>query len=346
MFNCRLALRPLLPSHRTFLSVVFALAVGASVQAAERPRPKTPDLDRFHVFSLSNLVASESDFQGVTGALGTITLTNFSIAEKQPSRPHLLEGRAAGNTVMPVVANNAVLEAGSNLSLQSLEVFGNVRAGGKIRTKEVNIHGETRAHRPNRSLRLATRDAIVLSRYWSGHSGDLSVPEFKQTTNDRRSTGAPIHELVFRARSGKATYYNVDATALSQTDVITLMGPIGTEVAGEMVINVRGFGEFNILTLGLASTLKARVRVLGNVSAANVTFHFPNARRLNIILPPTNGQPGSTTSGWQRGFFGSIVAPRARVRAGFGCLQGRLIVGNYIGTLQVNLPEVACDPWE
>jgi choice-of-anchor A domain-containing protein len=293
----------------------------------------------FNVFSRNNIIygstptgsligglPSGSDFEGTVGAMGDVSLGNFSVAKERPQ------------------FNDFALLVGRSLSLEMTAVYGGAQSGsgylckgnvsvGKYNGKVIERQQDCSFTPSNTgssiSLEAAEQELLQLSNYYSGIIGPLVTPD---------SDGALRIEVY---GTPSTEHYEVDANDL------WAMGSRSLQITGpntaNLIINVRGrdnWGKFlkiigakNNGEEAVVDITPLRIAFDGGISAQNVTFNFVDAEKIRL-------QGGES-------FPASIMAPFAKFETAmtgtYGvCIQGNVWVGDLTGNRQINLPNSPC----
>jgi len=298
-----------------FLVILFTTLSATSARAYSIDAP----FNYFNVYSLGNIDYYSSDFQGTTGAAGSVNFNNFTLFNMDSHEYALHVGgtyeRGAGVDKGSVEVNgNVLLKNGSTIKSDTLNtdlhtdgsvsvsgnpsVYGDVYAAGTIASPIWN--GGTRNPGTPYS---PVADHTTISNYFKDYSTTIGA---------MLDTGIVIDsfgQLILNAGSG-VNVFSVTTAELLAAYGVKVTGP------GDAVVylNVTGGGAASLdyVTWDYGSFAAGAGSVLLNYTAAS-SLAFTNGQNVNMLAPFTD------------------------INFTNGLLTGNLIAGNLSGNGQINL---------
>lgn len=257
------------------------------------------------VFSRGDILYSQSDFQGITGAGGNIQLSGFQVrnpvSEKQC--PSLISAQSV--QISDASVENGGIHAGGSIALSRVRVEGDLRAYGKVTTSETSYISKKTS-----GTELVAVSGVSTAADFFIKSSALFASWPATNTVEQVNT---IGHVRYTGKSGAYTVYHQTNDEFSKGRLISLSGPADSYI----VINISG----------AAGTITFQdLKLEGGIGLGHVIINFYQATLLTI-------QKSGDIS---YGIPASILAPYAATTFVDGLISGGLYVGSLCGNGQVN----------
>jgi choice-of-anchor A domain-containing protein len=278
------------------LALILGLLLSTSVAYANCSYGPTD----FLVFSLSNINGYNSDYQGLTGAAGSIDLSSFKIVgSADASCSSVLAGRNFGLVNGQVTQGG--LEAGNNVSISHAFVEGSVFYGGTAGIDQATVNDSEQQVTANvQSLATVSQSFLAAS---------------ERIANVPLSSSKPLVSGAFMTFNGpnEIQAFDVNTSDLSRANILVFQGAPGAL----FVVNVHGEH---------AALDHQDLQLRNGISTGQILFNFVDATQLTLA------HSGSQAFGLAM----TILAPKAQTVFTSCRITGALYVGNLDGDGQVN----------
>lgn len=289
------------------LSLVAAALGSVSANAATNSLGLSSSLN---LLAFGNLNVQYSDVEGAVAVGGNATIDGYSV-----NWPALYAGNAltvAGNLTFTggTIHGNTVV--GGNLTssysgsfLGNVSVGGNLNASSGVSASGVTVWGTTTGYKPEYPTKTQGSGSFSLGMDFSAEKARLTSLS-TQLSSDAVTGSASnsFSTLVFNVtNSNGINIFDITASQAGMNMQINGLGASGT-----VIINVSGtdvsFGSHEYANFG---------------SGNQVLFNLSEATTVSV---------GS--------LYGSLLAPNATVVAGWGHIDGQVVVNNWTTSVQVN----------
>lgn len=306
-------------SRPIFALILVAAALWLSGNRQVHAAPMDDPFGYFNVYSLGNISYTGSDFQGKAGAAGNVSFNHFSLALADQGGYALHAGGVA-------TLNNGSfyggIDAGKNISVGGVGIYGDVRGGENIG----NTSGGT-----------------IKGNVYAGGSAALtpSITYYSKSSGVPYSPGADLAAISgyfenFSAMVGGmgntgtigSLYGSLNIPALPGTNVFSLSA---ADMYAAHTVNITGGSDaiVYINVVGAAASLNSTVwKYYGGIAPDDVLLNYADAATL--AMTSSNNV--------------NILAPFADTTFNSGLVTGNLIVGNLAGSGQVNLGHFSHGP--
>lgn len=270
----------------------------------------------FTVFSATSINAQQSDYQGLTGALGDIRLGQFLIDSPRDratnrilmaggdfiffgGQVHPGEILVQGTVYLSQVGIQGSLSSGSDIRLNYSSVIGNVKHVGLLELNRTEVVGQAqRISQLNveEHLNRVNNEMKQISAEYASRPGRMPLMNHRN--------------IELYANSGWNTFEIQDST-FHQAPSLSIYGPPDAII----IINVKG-ERIRIARMG--------IHLKGSLRPEQVLFNFPEAQSLIIQ------QSGDfSLRGW--GIPGTFLAPYAHTHFHDALITGGLFVHSLTG---------------
>lgn len=297
----------------SLLVSTVALLSGASV-SAQNIQAKMgcvqPKLFDFAMYSAGNITGQSSDFQGLTGAKGTIFLTNFLIEQNSKNCLSLSSGKGIEIYSAQVTSN---VESGGGLRSNAVRFAGGVNTAGNVNIDNSNIVGTLNTSGKVKATRSSIKK-VIKENLEMRVDHDLIISEMKLKSlelSNLRATGiaqeipsASGNKILLDA-TGDVSVFNITAQQLHNTSLLLLQGAQTQKI----IVNINGE---EIYLVG------KDMKLAGGLKFENIIWNIHEAKYVKI----------QNTANGNFGIPGFVMAPLANVEFYEGLITGGLYVGN------------------
>ncbi len=264
----------------------------------------------FNVYSLGNIEYFNSDFEGIAGAGGNITLDDFAIGWKLPSSSTY--SLIAGGDIQ--FSHGSVfhggIEAGGAVNLSNMYVQGSVDSGVSFSGMAGTIEGDVHAQGMTSLISVYVDGAVNYADFSYAFDHSAIADQLIKTSNDYAAMTAnrtlisqfDDDVLIFSGESGLNVFDVTAAELQADHGTIRFVGPADAT----FVLNISG-RDLTIINKGFELDGVDKEKILFNAYEAN------SLEIRNIGIP------------------GTVLAPHANTQFEMGRIDGSLFVGNLTG---------------
>lgn len=264
------------------------------------PAPARAELENYLVFARDGIQGQQSDFQGRTGSLGSISLAHFEIV---------------GDLV-----------AGESIRISDASVRGTLRAPYVQATRVGGYRALRRDSGATASLARAAAELNSVAQRLSSYAATTQAVEATDSVYACDSTrGSRRGERGVNYCS--LTSREVRGWKISATRAVEVVDLDAANLTGGALI-LEGGGQSSLLIRVRGDSVDFRrvgIFLRGGLTASQVVFYFPEARSLNLS---DSGGAVDPATGAMLGIPGSVVAPHATVEFADVLVTGQVLVAN------------------
>jgi choice-of-anchor A domain-containing protein len=291
-----------------FLSKLKALGLATllfgSYQASAQNMPKS--YKDFQVYAIEGIYYSFSDFQGIVGSGGPISLQNFSILDDRSQLGGFKNPFPYSVFAKDFFLSSGTVQQGGVYAQDSITLI-NASVAGNISTKKAYVKNASVRGRTSKVPTLHFVNFQYDLYKFANNMGntDGKLPTYERLTFGERDLG---HYQVFRAAEGDGKLMNVFSVSNMRNFAISSNGD-----SREYFVIVNRDEHVDLSYLD--------IKLLDGVSPTKILYVFPYATTIKI-----NNSGVSSLSGREVGLGipGSIVAPHADIYFTDGLVTGSI----------------------